>query len=88
MKVSTYIASFLKSKGIHTVFELQGGMITRIIDALHHEGGINIVSMHHEQAAAMAVDSFGSYYKQTRYSTSYERTRGNKLVNRNRELLL
>jgi len=59
MKVTTYIAQFLKEKGIDIVFELQGGMITRIIDAFHHEGGIKIVSMHHEQAAAMAADAFG-----------------------------
>jgi len=59
MKVTTYIAHFLKQKGIDTVFELQGGMITRIIDALHHEGDIKIVSMHHEQAAAMAADAYG-----------------------------
>ena len=59
MKVSQYIAHFLKNKGIHSVFELQGGMITRIIDALCQEGGIEIVSMHHEQAAAMAADAYG-----------------------------
>ena len=59
MTVSTYIARFLKGKGIDTVFELQGGMITRILDAIHHEGGIKIVSMHHEQAAAMAADAYG-----------------------------
>lgn len=59
MKVSTYIAKFLKEKDIDTVFELQGGMITRIIDAIHHEGKIKIVSMHHEQAAAMAADAYG-----------------------------
>ena len=59
MKVSAYIAKFLKEKGIDTVFELQGGMITRIIDALYHEGGFKIVSMHHEQAAAMAADAYG-----------------------------
>src|SRR5450759_3271342 len=59
MKVSTFIARFLKEKGIETVFELQGGMITRLIDAIHHEGGIKIVSMHHEQAAAMAADAYG-----------------------------
>ena len=59
MKASAYIAHFLKEKGIETVFELQGGMITRIIDALHHEGGFKIVSMHHEQAAAMAADAYG-----------------------------
>lgn len=59
MKASAYIAHFLKEKGIDTVFELQGGMITRIIDALYHEGGFKIVSMHHEQAAAMAADAYG-----------------------------
>lgn len=59
MTVSKYIAKFFKSKGVDTVFELQGGMITRIIDAIHHEGGIKIVSMHHEQAAAMAADAYG-----------------------------
>ena len=58
MKVTTYIAEFLKSKGIDTVFELQGGMITRIIDELYKVGGITIVSMHHEQAAAMAADGY------------------------------
>lgn len=58
MKVTTYIVRFLKSKGIDTVFELQGGMITRIVDELHRQGGFNIVSMHHEQAAAFAADAF------------------------------
>jgi acetolactate synthase-1/2/3 large subunit len=58
MKVTTYIAKFLKSKGIDTVFELQGGMITRIIDEIQIQGGITIVSVHHEQAAAMAADAY------------------------------
>ena len=58
MMVSTYIAQFLRSKEINTVFELQGGMITRILDELYKMGGFNIVSMHHEQAAAFAADSY------------------------------
>jgi len=58
MKVTTYIAQFIKNKGIDTVFELQGGMITRIIDEMHRQGGINIVSMHHEQAAAFAAEAY------------------------------
>lgn len=58
MKVVTYIAQFLKSKGIDTVFELQGGMITSIIDELYRTKGITIVSMHHEQAAAMGADGY------------------------------
>ncbi len=59
MKATTYIACFLKAKGIDTVFELQGGMITRIVDELNRQGGFNIVSMHHEQAAAFAADAYG-----------------------------
>ncbi|WP_163712892.1 thiamine pyrophosphate-binding protein [Mangrovibacterium lignilyticum] len=58
MKVTTYIAKFLKEKGIECVFELQGGMITRIIDEIYREGGIKIVSMHHEQAASFAADAY------------------------------
>lgn len=58
MKVTTYIARYLKEKKIDTVFELQGGMITRILDELNKEGGFNIVSMHHEQAAAFAADAY------------------------------
>ena len=58
MKVVSYIANFLKSKGIQTVFELQGGMITRIIDELYRDGSFEIVSMHHEQAAAFAADAY------------------------------
>ena len=59
MKVSEYISHFLSDHGINVVFELQGGMITRLIDAIHRDGSIKIVSMHHEQAAAMAADAFG-----------------------------
>ena len=58
MKVTTYIARFLKAKQIDCIFELQGGMITRIIDEVYREGGIKIISMHHEQAAAFAADAY------------------------------
>ena len=58
MKVTTFIANFLKTKKIDTVFELQGGMITRILDELYRQGGFKIVSMHHEQAAAFAADAY------------------------------
>ena len=59
MKVEDYIVHFLKKKGINIIFELQGGMITRLIDVIYRDGNIRIVSMHHEQAAAMAVDAYG-----------------------------
>jgi acetolactate synthase-1/2/3 large subunit len=59
MKVSDFIADFLEKKGIKCVFELSGGMITHILDSLHQNTKINIVTMHHEQAAAFAAEAYG-----------------------------
>lgn len=59
MKVSTYIAQFLVEKEIDLIFELQGGMITRLIDEIYRAGKVKIVSMHHEQAASFAADAYG-----------------------------
>lgn len=57
--VSQYIARFFKARGIDTVFELSGGMIMQLLDTLHQEGGIDIVNVYHEQAAAFAADAQG-----------------------------
>ncbi|MGV8934629.1 MAG: thiamine pyrophosphate-binding protein [Gallionellaceae bacterium] len=59
IKVSQYIAQFLKSKGVRCVYELSGGMIMDLIDTLHLEGGIDIVNVQHEQNAAFAADATG-----------------------------
>ena len=59
IKVSDYLAAFLKEQGVTHVFELVGGMITFLIDSIHTEGGIRIVSVHHEQGAAFAAEGFG-----------------------------
>lgn len=59
MKVSDFIANFLQKKGIKSVFELSGGMITHILDSLHQTTDIHIVTMHHEQAAAFAAEGYG-----------------------------
>lgn len=58
MKASDFIAEFLEKKGIKTVFELSGGMITHILDSLNQKTSINIITMHHEQAAAFAAESY------------------------------
>ncbi|MEQ1799273.1 MAG: thiamine pyrophosphate-binding protein [Lacibacter sp.] len=58
MKVSDYIARFLHAQKVTHVFELSGGMITHILDSLYEQGGFDIISMHHEQAAAFAADGF------------------------------
>jgi len=59
MKASDFIASFLSKKGILSVFELSGGMITHILDSLNQTTNIKIVTMHHEQAAAFAAEGYG-----------------------------
>jgi acetolactate synthase I/II/III large subunit len=59
MKASDFIASFLKKKNVPVVFEMIGGMLTHLIDSLHLQGDIKIVSMHHEQAAGFAAEAVG-----------------------------
>ncbi len=58
MKVSDYIAKFIEAKGISSVFELSGGMITHILDSLNQKTRVQIITMHHEQAAAFAAEGF------------------------------
>jgi acetolactate synthase-1/2/3 large subunit len=58
MKVSDFIAEFIEKKGISSVFELSGGMITHILDSLYQKTKVNIVTMHHEQSAAFAAEGF------------------------------
>lgn len=58
MKLSDFIVEFLEQKRVTSVFELCGGSIIHILDSLHKKKKIRIVSMHHEQAAAMAAEGF------------------------------
>jgi len=59
IKVSDYIVKYLSAQGVTHIFELAGGMITHLLDSLHHNGSISVISMHHEQSAAFAVDVIG-----------------------------
>ena len=58
MTNAEYVAHYLKSRGVTHVFELIGGMITFLLDALHQHADIKIVSMHHEQGAAFAAEGW------------------------------
>ncbi|MHB0875275.1 MAG: thiamine pyrophosphate-binding protein [Anaerolineae bacterium] len=57
MKASDYVASFLAAQGVEYVFEMIGGMITHLVDSIHRQGRIRLVSVHHEQAAAFAAEA-------------------------------
>ncbi len=58
MKLSDFIVEFLEQNKITSVFELSGGSIIHILDSLHKKKKIGIISMHHEQAAAIAAEGF------------------------------
>jgi len=56
MIVADYVAEVIEQKKVTAVFEMVGGMITFLLDALHRRGATPIVSMHHEQGAAFAAE--------------------------------
>ena len=58
MRVADYLAKYLYAQGVTHVFELVGGMITVMLDAMHQQGDIKIVSMHHEQGAGFAAEGW------------------------------
>jgi acetolactate synthase-1/2/3 large subunit len=59
--VSDYVANWLRESGIPRIFTLPGGMIAALLDAIHRRGGVEIMTMHHEQAVAFAADGIGRY---------------------------
>lgn len=56
MKASDHIAQAIADHGVTHVFELIGGMTTHLVDSLAKAGRVQVVSVHHEQGAAFAVD--------------------------------
>ncbi len=58
IKVSDYIAKQLVEHGITQVFTVTGGGAMHLNDALGHEPGLHCLYQHHEQACAMAAESY------------------------------
>lgn len=58
MKLSNYIFSYLKNKGIDTVFLVTGGGAMHLNDAVGRVEGLKFVCNHHEQASAMAAEGY------------------------------
>ncbi len=59
MTVSDYVAAFLAAQGVPAVFQVAGGMIAHLLDSMFRQGAVRLISVHHEQAAAMAADAVG-----------------------------
>ena len=62
VKVSDVIVQYLKANEIEIVFGIIGSANSHIFNSILEEGSIKLVSVHHEQAAVMAM---GAYYRST-----------------------
>ena len=78
IKVSDAIAGFLKDKQIKHVFGIIGSANSHIFDSISNLGYTEIVCVHHEQAATMAMQS---YYRISGKITAAILTAGGGSVN-------
>lgn len=58
MKLSDYIAAFLRDQGLRHVFAVTGGASLHLIDSVARTTGIDFVCPQHEQGGAMAADGY------------------------------
>lgn len=58
IKVSNYVAKFLVEHGIDTLFTVTGGGAMHLNDGLGHQEGLHCLYNHHEQACAIAAESY------------------------------
>ena len=62
VKVSDVIADFLVKNNIEVIFGIIGSANSHIFDSINKHSDIKLISVHHEQAAVMAM---GAYYRAT-----------------------
>ncbi len=58
IKVSNYISQFLVDNGIDVTFTVTGGGAMHLNDAFGHQKGMRCIYNHHEQACAIAAESY------------------------------
>jgi len=58
MKLTDYITEFLVQKGINCAFGMSGGAAVHMFDSINKHSKMSIISMTHEQCAAMAADGY------------------------------
>lgn len=61
MKLSDYIMQFLAKNGVKTVFMLPGGGCMHLVDSLGKNKDLEYVCCLHEQAAAIAAESYAQH---------------------------
>ncbi len=58
MKLADYVAHYLYTNGIKTIFTVVGGGAMHLNDSFGHHEGIHCVYNHHEQASAIAAEAY------------------------------
>ena len=58
MKLTDWVVQYIRDLGVDTVFGLTGGAVVHIFDSVERTDGIKNVFCHHEQAAALAAQSY------------------------------
>ena len=58
MKLSDYVFSFIAELGVKDVFAISGGGAMHLVQSLGMNTELNYIATHHEQAAAMAAESY------------------------------
>jgi acetolactate synthase I/II/III large subunit len=58
IRVADYIANYLDEIGVRAAFMLSGGFMMHLMDALSRKPNIKYYCCHHEQACAIAADSY------------------------------
>ena len=58
IRLADYVAEFLVNKGVTDCFSVVGGGAMHLNDALGHKDGLKVTYNHHEQACAIAAESY------------------------------
>lgn len=63
MKLSDFVADFLKKQNIRHVFQIIGGASVHLVNSLAETPGIDYICVQHEQVGAMAADGYSRISK-------------------------
>src|SRR3989339_248667 len=58
IKLSDYVAQFIANQGVKHVFMVPGGGAMHLNDSIGHNNSIEFICNHHEQASAMAAETY------------------------------
>jgi len=59
VKVSDFIIDYIASQGVRHIFLISGGANMHLVDSVAKNNSVKYVCNHHEQASAMAAESYG-----------------------------